>query len=108
MLAGLAVAASTRLGLLLTFLINILVVSVGLASDQVIKPLAELPGLWGGLWATVYRVVPNVQFFWMVDALNEYRLIPLSYMVSASGYALAYIAALLLLAMALFETREVG
>ena len=53
-------------------------------------------------------MVPNFQFFWMVDALNEYRLIPLSYVVSTSGYALAYIAALLLLAMALFETREVG
>ena len=108
LLAGLAVAASTRLGLLPTFLINILVVGAGLASDQVIKPLAELPGLWGGLWAAAYRVVPNFQFFWMVDALNEHRLIPLSYVVSTSGYAFAYIAALLLLAMALFETREVG
>jgi len=107
-LAALGVAASTRLGLLSTFLINILVVGVGLASDQVIKPLADQPGLWGGLWATAYRIVPNFQLFWMVDALNEFRLIPLSYVVSTSGYALAYIAALLLLAMSLFETREVG
>ena len=108
LLAALAVAAATRLGLLLTFLINFLAVGVGLVSDQVIRPMAELPGLWGGLWTAAYRVVPNFQFFWMVDALNEYRLIPLSYVVSTSGYALAYIAALLLLAMSLFETREVG
>lgn len=108
LLAGLAIAASTRLGLLPTFLINILAVGAGLVSNQMIKPLAELPGLWGGLWTVAYRMIPNFQFFWMVDALNEYRLIPLSYVVSTSGYALAYIVALLLLAMSLFETREVG
>jgi hypothetical protein len=108
LLAGFAVAAATRLGLLLTFLINVLAIGLGLVSDQVIRPLAEQPGAWGGLWEAAYRLIPNFQFFWMVDALNEYRLIPLSYVISTSGYAFAYIAALLLLAMALFETREVG
>lgn len=108
LLAGLAVAASTRLGLLPTFLICILVICVGLASDQWIKPLEELGGLRGGLAELAYRLVPNFQCFWMVDALNEYRLIPLSYVLATCGYALAYVAALLLLAIGLFETREVG
>ena len=44
----------------------------------------------------------------MVDALNENRLIPFEYLGSALGYAGLYILAALLLAMALFETREVG
>lgn len=105
LLASIAVAASTRLGLLPTFLISILLVCAGLASDQIIKPIADT----GRLWAkAAYKVIPNIQCFWMVDALNEQRSIPLSYVFSASGYALLYVAAMLLLAMALFETREVG
>ncbi|MFQ5412799.1 MAG: hypothetical protein ACE5EC_10905 [Phycisphaerae bacterium] len=105
LLTGIAVACSTRLGVVSTFLINILVVILGLASDQVFKPLADA----GTIWATIaYRLVPNLQCFWMVDALMEERTIPLSYLASTGGYAFLYILATLLLAMSLFETREVG
>ncbi len=105
MLSAIAIAASTRLSILPIFLINLLVVSAGLASDQIVRPLAET----GETWATVaYRLIPNFQCFWMVDALNESRSIPLGYIAHAGGYAALYTLAALLLAMALFETREVG
>jgi hypothetical protein len=105
MLAGLAVAASTRVGMVATFVICLLVISVGLAADQVIKPLAEA----GSAWADVaYRVLPNFQCFWMVDALSENQIIPWGYVASATGYGLLFILAVLLLGMGLFETREVG
>ncbi|MFH1417827.1 MAG: ABC transporter permease subunit [Planctomycetota bacterium] len=104
-MAGVAVAASTRLGVIATFLISLLAISAGLAADQVLRPLAEE----GAAWARVlYPFVPNFQCFWMIDALSDNRIIPWSYVASAGGYGLVYAAGLLLLGMALFETREVG
>ncbi|MCG8407223.1 MAG: hypothetical protein MI923_18650 [Phycisphaerales bacterium] len=105
LLASFAVAASTRLGLLSTFVISFLVICAGLISDQVIKPIADNGHTWASF---LYRVIPNIQCFWMVDALNEHRSIPIDYLATTGGYALGYVIAMLLLAMALFETREVG
>ncbi len=105
LLAAIAVAASTRLGVFPTFLTCILVVSMGLAADQVLKPIAET----GVTWARIaYRLIPNFQFFWMVDALNENRSIPMDYVGQVTGYAVAYAVAILLIGMAAFQTREVG
>ncbi|MBN2560588.1 MAG: ABC transporter permease [Phycisphaerae bacterium] len=106
-LSSIAVAASTRLGMLSTLLICLLALAAGLSADQVIRPLAEGPT--AKVWAEVlYRVVPSFQCFWMVDALSENRVIPWGFVASAAGYGVLYAAAGLLLAMALFETREVG
>lgn len=105
MMGATALAAATRFSVVPTFLINFIVVMVGLASDQTIKPLAEA----GKKWAEyLYPLVPNYQCFWMVDALEESRLIPLNYIAHSLGYAALFVVALLLLAMSLFETREVG
>lgn len=63
----------------------------------------------GRNWADyTYAILPNIQVFWMVDALSDDRTIPWRYIASAFGYAGLYILALLALAAALFETREVG
>ncbi len=105
LLASIAVASSTRFGATPTFLVSLLVVCAGLASDQIVKPIADAGKTWAAL---VYRLIPNFQTFWMVDALNEDRLIPLDYIGTAFGYGAIYVAAVLLLAIALFETREVG
>lgn len=104
-MGAVALAAATRLSVVPTFLINILIVGLGLASDQMIKPLIDEGKQWA---AFVYRIVPNFQCFWMVDALEESRLIPLHYIGTSLGYAVLFILAFLLLAMSLFETREVG
>ena len=104
-LLSVALAASTRLGMFSTFLICLIVLSAGLSADQIIKPLAEE----GEFWADVlYRIIPNFQCFWMMDPLSEYRVIPWSYIASATGYGVLYSVAILLFGMALFETREVG
>ncbi len=104
-LAGIAIAASTRLGVIGTFLISLLAISAGLAADQTLRPMAEEGIAWAKF---VYPLIPNFQCFWMVDALSDNQIIPWSYLASASGYGLMYSAGLLLLGMALFETREVG
>ncbi len=105
LIAAIAVAASTRFGVIATFLICVIVIGLGLASDQVIRPIAESGSAWAGF---AYKIIPNFQFFWMVDALNEYRTIPMSYVFQASTYGIVYAAAVLTLGMASFQTREVG
>ncbi len=165
-LAAVALAASTRFGALATFLTCLMVLGAGLASDQVLKPIAQnienistgevirlfllpvLTPIVGIIWvrrrtglgrtilklalvaiaetvwvvwalgtpdratgtcaAMFYKIIPNFQCFWMVDALSDNQVIPWSYVASASGYGVLYAAAALLLGMALFETREVG
>ncbi len=107
LLGSCALAASTRSGALTTFLICLIVLCAGLSSDQLLKPHAS--GEDAALWAkAAYRLVPNFQVFWMVDALSELRVIPWGYVLSAAGYGVLYTFAVLLLAMGLFETREVG
>ncbi len=105
MLSGIALAASARLGMIATSMSCLILLAAGLAADQVLKPVAEM----GQTWAKVlYRLIPNFQCFWMVDALSEYQVIPWDYMGSALSYGSLWVAAFLLLGMALFETREVG
>ncbi|RIK67270.1 MAG: hypothetical protein DCC65_06890 [Planctomycetota bacterium] len=107
MLGSFALTASTRFGLMATFLICLLLLCAGLASDQVLKPLAT--GESASAWAkAAYWVLPNFQVFWMVDALSEMLVIPWDYVWRAIGYGLAYTCAVVTLGMSLFETREVG
>lgn len=57
-------------------------------------------GLWG--------VVPNMQSFWLLDAVSQNRAVPLSHAGLVTGYALMQIGALLALAIVLFQNRDVG
>lgn len=105
LLASFAVAASTRIGMLGTFLTCFIALCAGLSGDQLVKPLAES----GVPWARVlYAVLPNFQAFWMVDALSDEIIIPWGYIVAAAGYGAVYTLAVIALAVSLFETREVG
>ncbi len=105
LLCGVAVAASTRLGTLWTLVLCVLMLCVGFVTDHYLQPLDEQ----GVRWAqTLYRLLPNFQFFWMIDALADDRVIPWSYLGRVTAYAGVYCAGLVALAAALFETREVG
>ncbi len=66
-------------------------------------------GLGGSLWArVVYTVVPNWQLFWMADALTGTKTIPGAYVARAFGYMVCYLVAALVLALLLFENRELS
>jgi|ERR1043166_6773552 hypothetical protein len=104
-LAALSIACSTRLGMMATLLIAILALWIGLSADQVFKPWAEEHRSWA---SALYPLLPNFQFFWMIDALSDERVIPCSFIGQAAIYAVLYSAALLAAGMSLFETREVG
>lgn len=61
--------------------------------------------LWAqGLWS----VVPNLQYFWMVDAVTQGHTITGRYLALAGGYTLAQVTAFLSLAVILFQRRDIG
>jgi hypothetical protein len=56
----------------------------------------------------VWSVVPNVQFFWLVDAVTQNHPITTRYLAFATGYAASHIIALLGLGVILFQTRDIS
>ena len=61
------------------------------------------------LWARVGRcVVPNLQVFWISDAIYEENPVPARYIATGATYALCYSVGILALAVVVFQRREVG
>jgi ABC-2 type transport system permease protein len=104
-LAGLALACTTRLDMVATLAICSAFFVVGLMSDY----LFGIPSSQGnGLASVAYAVTPNWQVFWMSDALEGDKVIPWAYVGRAFEYALGYLAMTLALAVALFQDRELN
>jgi hypothetical protein len=57
---------------------------------------------------TAWSAVPNLQFFWLVDAITQGHKIPPRYVGLVVAYAGVQIAALITLAIMLFQRRDVG
>jgi len=117
-LTAVAIAVSTRLGQVMTLLVCIGVFILGLVSDylgtgvrQRLEAMID-PGLLTQLVHQVaevlFRAAPNLQFLWPADAINQGHDIPLSHLALVSGYTALYIVAVLALAVALFQQRDVG
>ena len=122
-LAGVALAASTRMGQILTLSTTLGVLVVGLLSDWLfLRKITELQGEIAreaaaatvgksmGLMAlkVAYAITPNFQVFWLADAINQDKAIPGAYVARALPYGLLMIGACLFIATALFQRREVG
>ncbi|MBX3322642.1 MAG: ABC transporter permease subunit [Phycisphaeraceae bacterium] len=58
--------------------------------------------------AVCWAVLPNMHFFWLVDAVSQAKNIPISHLFLIIGYGLTQILTYLALAVALFQTRDVG
>ena len=103
-IAALAVAISSRFNVVVTLSACIGVFLLGLMSDYVFGKLAQTYS-----WAGVGRsLVPDLQIFWISDAIYEGSAVPLHYMYIAAVYALCYTAGILALAIAFFQRRQVG
>ena len=77
---------------------------LGVVADSFLAPrLADSP-----LARAAYALLPNVQAFWLVDALDSAALIPASYFAAAAAYAVAWSAAALALGAASFRTLEIA
>ncbi len=64
------------------------------------KPTTPCSAAWG--------VVPNLHFFWLLDAVSQNRPVPFEYVATACAYALAQIIAFISLGVILFQRRDVG
>ena len=105
-LAGLALACSTRLEMISTLAICSAFFLLGLMSDYVFGTRAR-DGVW---WAHIpYAALPNWQLFWGGDALVETKTVAWGrYVGSSLGYTVCYVGAALSVAVCLFEDRELG
>jgi hypothetical protein len=87
---------------------------LALAEREAISPpdkaRLKAAGMGGTWWASVlYTVTPNWQLFWVADALDSDKsTFHWGYVGKAFGYALAYVGAVLAIAVVLFEDRELS
>jgi ABC-2 type transport system permease protein len=103
-MAALAVALSTRFNIVVTLSACVGMFLLGLVSDWVFGGLAK-----SHLWAKIcYFALPNLQIFWISDAIYEGSTIPFKYILITATYAICYTAGILALAVALFQKRQVG
>ena len=109
-LAAVAIAASTRLGQLPTLMVCTGAFLAGLVSEYFLGALVTgTAGGWGAALARPLSVaVPNLQAFWMADALTQGATITVGYLGMASLYAALAGGALVSLAVLLFQRRDVG
>jgi ABC-2 type transport system permease protein len=58
--------------------------------------------------AAIWSALPNMQHFWVLDAISQNTRIPMSHVWMLTGYAGAQIAVFLTLGIVLFQKRDVG
>ena len=103
-MVALAVALSSRFNIVVTLSACIGIFLLGLVSDYAFGRFAETQ-----LWAKIGRyLVPNLQIFWISDAIYEGSQVPVKYIMITASYALCYTTAILALAIALFQRRQIG
>lgn len=67
-----------------------------------------LPSNGSYLASFLYAAIPNWQLFWMADALNNEVKVPASYLAYGAAYTVILVAMLMIIAISLFQNREVG
>ncbi len=103
-IVALSVALSARFNIVVTLSACLGIFFLGLVSDYAFGRFADTQ-----LWAKIGKfLVPNLQIFWISDAIYEGSVVPLKYLLISASYALCYTIAILALAIALFQRRQVN
>ena len=103
-LAGLALACSTRFDIIPTLAICSTLFLLGIMSDYLFGRPAHQGSWWGSV---LYTVTPNWQLFWLADALDTGKsTFHWNYVGKAFAYVVGYVGATLAVAIMLFEERE--
>ena len=103
-LVALAILFSTRFNEVLTLTFCVGIFLLGLISDWVFGRFAD-----EHLWAKIGAILaPNLQIFWVSDAIYETGTVPPAYLLQALTYSGLYTAGILALAVAFFQRRQVG
>jgi ABC-2 type transport system permease protein len=107
LLSAIALACSTRLDSVPTLIVCTIIFFAGLISDYAFGQAAE-QGLW---WGRVgHAVLPNWQLFWITDAIQSDRTLDgiWRYVAKSVLYLACHLTAVLLVAYALFEDRDLA
>lgn len=103
-LTSVAIAASTRLGQIMTLMVCLAVAAAGTINEQLLREAADTSIV---AWI-VHTALPNWQLFWPADALTQEHAFALSYLAKIGLYGLMYVIATLALAVSLFQNREMS
>jgi ABC-type transport system involved in multi-copper enzyme maturation permease subunit len=109
-LAGIAIACSTRLDMIPTLAICSALFLLGLMTDYFYQKTGGTADGGGPWWAGVlYSVLPNWQLFWVADGLETGRTtFHWGYVAKSAVYMTCYVGAALSVAVTLFEDRELS
>lgn len=103
-LVALAILFSTRFNEVVTLTLCVGVFLLGLISDWVFGRFADQH-----IWAKIGSILtPNLQIFWVSDAIYETGTVPAAYLLLAITYSAIYTAGILALAVAFFQRRQIG
>jgi hypothetical protein len=103
-MGAITVTLSARLDMVANLCISSILFFSGLVSDYF---LSGTEGTFS-FSAFLYAIIPNWQFFWMADALASQSHIPWTYVVWASIYIILYMAFCCVIALTLFNDKEVA
>lgn len=87
-IVNISMAISTRFDLVVNLILCFSLLVLGLLSDYIVGSYAADGST---LFSIVYAILPNWQFFWLVDAVTDGKNIPLYYIGYSLIYALLYI-----------------
>jgi len=103
-IVALAVMFSTRFNIVITLTCCVAIFLLGLITDYLFAKLAQQH-----LWARIAQIIlPNLQVFWISDAIYKTTTLPLTYLVITAVYAALYTVAILLIAILFFQKRQIG
>ncbi len=103
-IVALAVAFSSRFNIIVTLSACVGIFLLGLISDWALGRFADT----NTLARIGYYLIPNLQVFWISDAIYAEKPVPLHYLGTAATYTVSYCAAILAFAVAVFQRRQVG
>ncbi len=95
---AIAACLSTRLKAPIVLIISFVLLALGLSSDSIssVSPFFA------------YIPLPNLQSFWMVDAVANGKTLPLTYLVPAIIYSVSSISISLIAASLLFKNKDIS
>jgi len=103
-IVALAVALSCRFNIVVTLAGCVGFFMIGLVSDYAF-------GRFAGdsyLAKAAYYAIPNLQVFWVSDAIYEESAVPIKYIFISAAYSICYVCGVLSLAVSVFQRRQLG
>lgn len=107
-IGGIAVALATRLPLLANFITCFTIYVVGNLTSPLVVSAKQNPELVGFVGKLIAVVVPNLNSFNVQSAVDAGNAVPLIYLAAAFNYLFVFVVAVWMLAMLLFEDRDLA